>query len=276
MAKENKQDLPEKEEGTIDETNNEAIKEFLGEDKPVEAPEAKEVETITPEKPEEPEVPLEEIVKEVKEKTKEEAKEEYKAEVLKALGYDEKSRDKAKEEGYVPPWEKRGEASPATWEEEREAGYEYSKFRESEEEKTKQASDKVAADADKERLAVWNKEIDAQLDYLRKEGHLPEIDFEVNKRRVAGTLTDEDKKDPGIVAQTDLFNTMVKVTQEREAEGQPAISDIIHIFSRYHKPKKPAGAKAPVSGGGKFVETQSEEPPYEDIHNASFEQIVDM
>lgn len=283
MTEEKKQDLPEeKKEEFIDETNNEAIKEFLKKDGVVEKepepdkeeePKKEEVETIAPKDPEpkEPEIPLEDVVEEVKNKTREE----YKEEILKSLNITKEDKKDAEDAGFKFPWEKRGEDRPATWKEQSEGTYEYLKFKEAEEAKIKQESDRKSAEDNEKRLESLNKEWDSQIDYLRKEGHIPDVSPIIKEKLSKGeSLSEEDKKDPGIVASAEIFETMYKVSGDREKKGLSPISDVIHIYNRFYKKNKPAGSTAPVSGGKKPIEVEGEEVPYERLHKSSFEDLV--
>jgi len=260
------------EEGNIDESN-ETIKEFLGEN-------PEKVETITPEerpeeepKEEEPEeeVPLEEIVEEVKTKTKEETKQE----ILRALGMTEEEKEEAEKVGYKFPWEQRGEESPKDWKEVIETALEYQAFKKEEEEKALSEQQRQELAIMQEREAQINTEWDSQLEYLREEGLIPEIAPEIQKKIDEGkTLTKMDREDPGLKAQANIFEKMYEVSLEREKQGLPPITDVVHIFSRYYKPIKQPGAEAPVSGGSVPIQSDEEDITYEQLRNSDFTDLI--
>jgi len=259
-------------ETSEDTATPEGLKAFLGEEPPKEEKPKEPV--VEPEKPEveEAEIPLEEITAEVVKKTKEEVK----ADILKAIGMTEEEKKAVEELGYKTPWEKRGEDAPKTWPEVIEAAAEYQAFKKEQQEEELSEKQKQEMVAVKERETTINAEWDSQLDYLRSEGLIPQIDEKIQKKLKEGkTLTVQERSDPGLQAQAGIFEAMYNVAQERELMSQSPVVDVVHVFNRYYKkPTKPAGASAPVSGGNIPISNKEEELPYEKLHGASFEELV--
>jgi len=275
-----KEELPQdkpKEEITnlIDETNNETIKDFLG-DQPKEEPEKEPKEPEKPkEEPKEPEVevPLEEIIDETIKKSKEDMK----LDILKAIGMSDKEKAEAEGAGFKFPWEKRGEVRPKDWEEVAKGNHEYSEFIRTQNESERKAElDKIKENEDK-RIQKVNTRWDEQLDYLRSEGLIPEINTSIKEKlKNNKLLTAEERKDSGLVAQAEIFETMYKISLDLENKGEEPISDIIHIYNRFYKPGKklPPGASAPVSGGKGSVDLGDDDLGYDQLHNANLEDLV--
>lgn len=273
--------VPEIVPEVVPEVESEALKAFLGEEvkgkeevsASVEEP--KEEPVLPQETPtEEPTVPLEEIIEEVKAKTREEVK----AEILKGLGITAEEKKVAEEKGFKFPWEKRGEDAPATWLEHSEGTLEFQEFRKAEKDKVTIEQQKQELFIAKEREVAVNTEWDAQLDYLRSEGLIPEVAPELQVKIKEGKiLTKQEREDPGLKAQSGIFETMYTLSQERELLGQSPLVDIVHVFNRYYKPtKKPAGAAAPVSGGSTpTAKSENEDISYGELHAAKgFEDLL--
>lgn len=277
------------EEEFIDETNNESIRNFLGDDavetiapeeskerapqeEPVqETPPAK----ATPSSEPEPEVDLKEIAEEIKRTTREELKQE----VLKSIGITEEQKQKAGDEGFKFPWELRGETSPATWHEQAEGNRQYLEFVRKQEEAKAAEVNKKTQEAELIRVQDINNRWDEQLEYLRSEGSLPAIAPEIKTKLKEGKrLTAEERKDPGLVAQRDMFDLMSQLATEAEERGEKPIGDIVHIYNRFYvkKNKKPAGAAAPVSGSRPAVSTQKGELSYEELHNSDMSELINI
>jgi len=254
---------------------NESLKEFLGETPKEETKEPEKVEEPEEKeevKEQEEEIPLEEVVAEVKKKTKEETMQE----VLKSLGVTKEEEKKIEEQGYTAPWKKRGEEAPATWDELLEASAAYRDFKKDEQEKITSEQQRHQMALVKERELGINTEWDGQLDYLRSEGLIPEVDPKIAEKLKEGkVLTNAERQDPGLQAQVGIFEAMYAVAQEREAAGQKPIVDAVHIFNRYYKkPVKSVGAKAPVSGGSIPISSKEEEIPYDKLHGSTFEELI--
>lgn len=255
-----------------EETKEEPEEESKEDPKEDDVPQEEEEKPVEPttEPPEvEPEVPLVEIKDEIVKKTKEEVKED----ILKAIGITEEEKQEAEDKGFKFAWEERGEEAPATWRENAEETTRFQTWQ-------KEQQDIVLAEEEKKKLAdtqerqtVINAEWDTQLDYLRSEGHLPEIDLKIKTKLKEGkVLSAQERQDTGLQAQVKLFESMFEVAQQREAEGLPPITDAVHIYSRYYKKdKQPTGTqgkKAPVSGGSTPISQKQEEETYEEIHKA--------
>lgn len=278
------------EEKPVDEVEvpvSDSVKAFLGEE-PTETEKEQDIPTSedkpqegtvleveTPKKEvEEPEIPLEEIVEEVKAKTKDEVK----ADILKALGMSEEEKEVAEEQGYKFPWEARGEEAPKDWKEVIDASIEYQNFKKEEE-------SKVQVEKQKEELAVIqareveiNTEWNSQLDYLRSEGLIPQVAPEITKKIEEGkTLTLQEREDAGLKAQAQIFQSMYELSLERDKQGLPPITDVVHIYSRFFKKtEKPSGADAPVSGGNVPIQSNDDDDiPYDELHGAAdFESLI--
>jgi hypothetical protein len=250
------------------EDNTEVVDTTETEEKPQEEPVLDEKEV-----PEEPSVPLEEIAEEIKNKTKEEVNDE----ILKALGMSKEEKEIVEEAGYKFPWEQRGEEAPKDWKEVVDAAIDYQNFKKEEEDKVKSEAERQQMAIQQEREEAINLEWDSQLDYLREQKLIPDIAPEIKKKISEGKmLTLQEREDAGLKAQAGIFETMYKLSVEREKQGLSPITDVVHIFNRYYeKPKKPAGADAPVSGGSIPIQSNEDEDiPYEKLRNATFEDLV--
>lgn len=228
---------------------------------------------------EEPEKDLDEFRDEIKKEAKEEAKKETKDEILKALGVTETEKVEAEKQGWQSPWEKRGETKPKDWREAVEAGADLADFRRTQTEAEQKKKDEAAEKSQTERREQLNKYWDGQLNDLRSQGKLPEIDEKVQEKiKNNKQLNEEDRKDPGLVAQYRLIETMSEVSKQRQANGQPAIYNLKEIFyEHYNADKQKAGADAPVSGGKTSVQigkTDEDEMSYEELHRTDFEGII--
>lgn len=282
-TQENKEEqLTQEPEETI---KNESLKEFLGEEAPVEevskdeTVEKETVEEIVPTKEveEEPEPTPEETVEDAAQKTREEVKEEVKQDVLKSLGMTEEQKVEAEEQGFKFPWEKDGRAKPDTWLEQAEGVQEYLDFKKTKLEEEQAKTQAEQEEVNKKRLEEANATWDEQLDYLREEGFIPAIDPKVaDKLKNNKLLTAEDKKDPGLVAQANIFDTMYRLSLDLGKKDKKPITDIIHIYNRFYKPQKPAGTQAPVSGSRPSLNTGSDDLTYEQLHNMELEDLVSI
>ena len=313
MQEETKENLSQEEtqeeqpqETPVEETSEEepietpeAVKEFLGEEATKameeelkETPEEEETEVEEEEETEEEigttdeQIPPAEIeaeipLEEVEEKVREDEREKFKEEILEKLGITDEAKEEAKEEGFKFSWEERGEPAPKDWKEVAEENARFSEWKaEKAREKAEEAA-KVKAEQEAERVKKVNAEWDRQLDELRKGGNIPEIAPEIKKKLEdpSSILTQKELQDPGIKAQQELFTTMGLVAQKRRLQGLEPIGDLFHIYHQYiakdQKPKKPAGATAPVSGGRKAVNTNDvEDLSYEELHNTDLEELA--
>lgn len=263
-------DVVEEAHAETDETQTEEASE-----EPVE----KETEEEAPPKEEEKDTGVD--AQEVADAAKEKGKEEVKQEILKALGVTQEEKTEAEEAGYQTPWEKRGEARPKDWQEAVEAGADLADFRRQEAEKKvqeEQKAEQLQAEQTREQL---NKYWDRQLDELRNAERIPQIDEKIKAKLASGEpLTKEEMKDPGIVAQQELFETMHKVGSDRQQKGQDVIYNLKEIYYEFYDKKKPeskqpAGADAPISGGQKTPISQpSEDIDYSEIHKTDMEEII--
>jgi len=241
-------------------------------EKETEEPVEEEVEEETPE--ETPEVDAQEIADAAKEKGAEEIKEE----VLKALGVSKEEKDEAEEAGYKTPWEQRGEERPKNWTEAIEAGADLAEFRRGEvDRKVKEQENATIAQETKTREDL-NKYWDKQLDDLRADGRLTDIDDKVKEKMKKGiALSKEEANDPGLVEQRELIQTMHTVGQARKEAGQDVIYNIKEIYYEHYDQKaQPAGEDAPVSGGKKTpIMPKSEDIDYDkDIKAKTMEDII--
>ena len=291
------QDLPEtntpEEEQLIDASSNETIADFLGESEADEVVEDEVVEdepqeetpleadTAPEEIEEEPEIPVQEVAEEVRR----DEREKVKAELLQALGVTEQQKQDMEEAGWKAPWEARGENAPKDWKEVLEAAVDLQDFKREEEQRRLEEINKETLAEIQEQTKLANREWDSQLDYLRETGAIPEIAPAIKQKIESGkTLTLEERKDPGLVAQAQIFQTMYDTALEREEAGLLPITDVVHIYDRYVAKSsggtrkagtKPAGASSPVSGGRKAVTQQNNEDfGYDEIKDATFEDLL--
>lgn len=130
------------------------------------------------------------------------------------------------------------------------------------------ADEKVKAKEEAKRLDEYNKYWAAQVKTLTEEGHLPKPGEEVQKKLDdSQSLTEEDKKDAGIVARQELY----KVARENKESNLR----LVYFEHMSGKKKTPAGATAPVFGSQKSVSTPSKsEWTYEEIHKPTIPEMV--
>lgn len=270
MAKKKKEEIKDE---TIREIVEEDVKEV---DEKVDEPEEDVKETPKKETPpKEPEVTPEEIAKEAEAK----AETKVKQDVLKALGVTKDEKKEAEDKGWKTPWDKRGEKNPADWKEALDASADLAEFRRVKAEELRAEEAKVVAERKKEQLSNLNKFWDTQLTELRTLGKIPKIGKEVQaKIKKNEQLTPEELKDPGLVTQKELVETMYSVGEEREKQGKPIIHNLKEIYYEHYESKdnQPPGADAPVSGGTSAVATGKDEPlDYEkDVRGRSYEEIL--
>ena len=130
------------------------------------------------------------------------------------------------------------------------------------EERDKQVKEdkKTKVKEDKAKLAKWDKYWQGQVTKLTDEGHLPKPAEEIQKKLdEKETLTEEEMKDPAMIARTELYS---KAQDLKE-------SNLELVYHRDLRDKQPAGASAPVLGTRKSVSPPSSdgEFAYEDITN---------
>src|SRR5258708_19094322 len=91
-------------------------------------------------------------------------------------------------------------------------------------------------------------------------------------------IDEKNPNDPGIVARKALFETGIKVNQERVAKGLAPIRSIKIIFYEHYKSptKQPAGANAPIMGGGQPPAPGKSEDEFNFArdHNKSMRQVL--
>lgn len=266
----------EKKEEIKEETIRDVVEEVYAEEtEEVEEPTKEEPKEEVKEEPDKPEIDAQEITDAAKEKGKQEVKEE----ILKALGVTKEEKEEAESAGYETPWEKRGEPSPASWQEAVEAGADLADFRRQETLKQQQQYDEKVEEQKAQTRQQLNEYWDTQLAELRAAGKIPEVSDAVKEKLKSGKpLSEQERQDPGIMAQTELFKTMETVTTDRKNKGMDPIYNIKEVFYEHYENRnlQPAGADAPISGGTKTPITSSsdEELSYEDIHNADIEEII--
>lgn len=245
-----------KKDAPVEETPEETVEEVVEEtttETPVEETKVEE----TKEEPKEVEVEVdpEEIAKTIKQ--------EYEDKLRNALGITKEDEKKAEDEGYVTPWEKRGESKPASWKEANEAAADLANWkRKKEDEEIKKVQEEQEKEA-KESQKKWDDYWDMQLKELEDEGSIPAI-------------TDkENKEDPGHLARLKLFQTMNDVNKERAKQNLPRITSLTEIYSRHYKSDEVPGADAPVSFGKKAVGGSDDKVDYtyDQIHNSSFNKL---
>lgn len=175
-----------------------------------------------------------------------------------------------KKEGEQYPWEKEGR-SP-TYDEALQYVKEKAKAEikaeleaEVEEEERKEAEQaEQTKKAQQDTNEAWGTYWANQLKELEQSGKIPAV-------QQAG-----DPGDAGVKARVALFSKMREVSEERQSKGQPVISSLKEIFYEHYTPNsQPAGADAPVFGGGKSVSTPDQKDfSYSEIHNASVEDLL--
>lgn len=176
-----------------------------------------------------------------------------------AFGLEEKEEKKT-------PWDKEGR-NP-TWTEALEYVANQTKEQlaaEAEAEAQKEAQEKAKAqEVEKSTVEQWNKYWDTQLTELEADGLMPKIES-------------DKEDDPGRKARVALFETMHRVSSEREAKGLPAVTNLYEVRTRFYKDPtaQPAGADAPISGT-RTASTADEGKTftYADIRNSSIEDLV--
>jgi hypothetical protein len=267
------------EEQFIDESTSDRIAEFLEEDVPEEEPveEEKEEEPVEeepapepePEEPPEPDVPLEEVIETTTKK------------VMESAGISQEEQKELEEEGFKFAWEERGEDRPQSWKEQSQETIRLMKWQDEKKAAEMQETEKQAIADAQERTKRINMMWDRQLDELRDDGYIPQVNPDIKQKLADGKrLTKEEMEDPGLQAQHNIIETMYNKSIESQEKGEQPITDIHNIYHRFIRPnqkKKPAGASAPVSGGRKSVPQETEkELSYDELHNMDFEDIVNM
>jgi len=188
--------------------------------------------------------------------------------VRNALGIEAKEG----EDQYQTPWAKRGDKDPKNWDEVTEASVAMSEIKRQQiEAEAKQATEQEEKQT-QEANNRMNKEWDNELSFLRSKKYIPGVNEDIQTKMTKGeVLTDEEKKDPGLVAQATLFATMNSLHKSGD-DTTLSLRAIYHDHYENQK-KEPAGADAPISGGTKSTEA---EPGfnYDDIHNRKIGQIM--
>lgn len=234
-------------------------------------PEA-EAEAETPETPTPPGLTQDQVDQQIVQ-----AKEQVLSRIKESFGLTESEQEEMAEAGVVAPWEKENRA-PASWKEVTEYAAELAEFKrkqtETENLKIQEEKAKQTNQAHQQMNQVW----DMQLDELRETGKIPKIAPAIVKKLKEGqTLTEDERKDPGLATQAELFQTMYVISRERQAANKPAVTNIKEVFYEYYKPQKRdsvAGAEAPVSGGSQGVDTPKEEVDYKEIHNSDWYDLL--
>lgn len=250
---------------SYEEVHNKSAEEIVA-DKPEVAPEA----TETPETPETPEVP-EEKVEEPQEPAidPKQMVEDISNQVMEKLRASDESKNKVQED-VKDEYEKFAEkiqretGRPPTWKE----ALEFVKESAVTEIKAEQEAEqkRVAEQAENDRKATeqiakkLNAGIDEELEELYKRNELSPIKDKTNP------------SDQGVVERKALFQKMLDVNQERQAQGKDPILSVQRIFYGYYqKPSaQPAGEDAPVSmgKGSATAGEQTEELDYiKDVHS---------
>lgn len=95
--------------------------------------------------------------------------------------------------------------------------------------------------------------------------------------RLPKVINENDPNDPGIIARKNLFDTGIKVNQERVKKGLAPIRSIKVIFYEHYKPvKQPAGADAPIQGGSQPQNDKSDATEFNFArdHKRSLRQVL--
>lgn len=269
MAKSKKEDLPQ--EDPKEEISKES-KEYVDKKTDAFLDEKPEIE----EKPKEEEEPKEEP-KEVEEKAPEIDVEQLKAETVAEVKNEiiqsltGKSEDDIAE---ASPWKKEGR-NPHDYEEVAAWSKDQAlkEFNAQQEAVTAQAAEQETANQDqiKQNFGKWNEYWDEQLNDLRTQGKLPQVE---NKDENSADYA----KDPGVVARKDLFKQMYENNIKRSQSGLKIITSIKEFYYEGYKKvsDQPAGADAPVSGGSTPVESKSDDDfSYDSVHNTkTFRDVI--
>ena len=111
-----------------------------------------------------------------------------------------------------------------------------------------EAKTRAQKESDKN-LQYWNEKWDRELDSLEKAGHIP------------ARKNQNDPNDPGVKARREIF-------EEAQKHNEYNLK-VVYYENIAGKKKQPAGADAPVAGGGKTVTKEPEgEFSYEEISKA--------
>ena len=164
-------------------------------EKPTEPEDEKETDKDVDEKVEEKVEEEEEFdVDEFKKTTVEEVQKAVMGKIAAGLGLTKEEEAKVKEEGLVPPWEKRGEAKPKSWKENNEYAADLAEWKR---EQREAGIAKVQEDNEKEAKEVnkkWNDYWDSELKSLEDSEELPVVKDENDpndpgkRRRISPTL----------------------------------------------------------------------------------------
>lgn len=215
-----------------------------------------------------PEIDIEKIKEDVAARTKDEVTKEVTDRIRKSLGGDEQE-EKLDEyaEFQKGVWEKEGRAP--TWTEALQflKGSLRSELQKEQEQAQKTVAEQEEAEKTRKEAFVkqYNAKIDADLNDLYTSNRLPKI---------------QDKDNPqdfGVVARRALFQTMLDVNNQRNAQNLPLLSVKEVFYEHFKMPSTqgPAGYDAPVSmGRGAAQTTGQDEMPYHELHRKSFTDII--
>ena len=229
-------------------------------------PEKETPETKEPEK--EPETKEEETEEEidVDEITKTAAEQAQKAvmeKIAAGLGLTKDEKDKAQDEGLVPPWEKRGETKPKSWKEHAEYSADLAEWKRKEDEKQIAKVQEEQEQEAKEVNKKWNDYWDSELKELTESNLIPEI------------KDGSDPNDQGKKVRVRLFAKMKEIGEQRVKENLPPITSVELVFHKFKDEilNEPAGANAPVSFSQRVGGGNKDDYSYAEIHGKSFDQL---
>lgn len=228
------------------------------------------VDTPAVEETPEPEAKTEEVeeeefdLEEFKKSTIEETKKAVAKDIAESLGLSKEEEEQSKDEGLIPPWEKRGETKPKSWKENNEYTVDLVNWkRKQEEERVAKAQDEQEEEA-KEINKKWQDYWDTELDELEKTNKIPAV------------KNPDDPNDAGKKARVKLFSKMHELGLERQAKGLAPINSVKLIFYEHYESDEPAGADAPISFGKSGAPTSGgDDYTYEEIHGSSFDKLKD-
>lgn len=225
----------------------------------VETPEVVETKEVEPDAKEEEE---EFDVEEFKKETVEAAEKAVTEKIAASLGLTKKEEELSKEEGLIPPWEKRGETKPKSWKEHAEYSADLAEWKRDQRDKEIVKVQEEQETEAKEMNQKWQDYWDTELDELEKANKIPAI------------KDADDPNDPGKIARVKLFSKMHELGLKRQAEKLPPINSVKLIFYEHYTDGEPGGADAPISfGKGGAPVAGGDDYSYDDIKNKSFDQI---
>lgn len=126
-----------------------------------------------------------------------------------------------------------------------------------EEDKAEQEAKAAQEEQYKAAEKSWNTYWDGQLGELEADGKIP-------------------KGEEGKKIRLELFETMKKVAEERQAKGQQPILNLKEIFAFHYTPKEQPGKQAPVFGAEKSISNTVNMPTDEQLSKMDLRQVREL